>query len=179
MKTECKHKTGSTFVSCFWRESCCFVAAMLMGERESRKQGAWFVSFVAGLREEAAVSWDSVFTLFTPHLLLCTHHPDQSEGARTQWRIYGAVRLSLSSPFFTPPPAHSDASGLSQSISLYFLFFWSHFKSCVWRIGHDPWFTSTLKMNCFIDSITLSRLTARTLMFTDYQQGENQGQSQN
>lgn len=41
-------QTVSTFVSRFWRERRCFVAAVFAGTGESRKQGAWFVSFVAG-----------------------------------------------------------------------------------------------------------------------------------
>lgn len=80
---------------------------------------------------EAAASWESALTSFTPHLLPCAHHPKQSVGARSRRKIYGAGHLSMSllfSPLFSEP------------CSLRCFTTFSKFPSCssVWRICHDP-----------------------------------------
>lgn len=114
---------------------------------------------------EAAASWESALTSFTPHLLLCAHHPKQSVGARSRRKIYGAGHLSMSllfSPLFSEP------------CSLRCFTTFSKFPSCssVWRICHDmiQWFTTNSKEKAHIRHLTTwSHLAARTLKFSYYQ----------
>lgn len=92
VKNECKRRTWAPFVAPLLEGTlllCCWRAH----EGEAVKETVSLACLYCGsAQREAAVSWESVLMLFTPHLLLCTCHPDQSEGARIQWGIYGAVR---------------------------------------------------------------------------------------
>lgn len=113
---------------------------------------------------EAAASWESALTSFTPHLLLCAHHPKQSVGARTRRKIYGAGHLSmflLFFPLFFLSPAHWDASRLSQSFLPVLL--------CE-EFVMIQWFTTNSKEKAHIRHLTTwSHLAARTLKFSYYQ----------
>lgn len=97
---------------------------MLTRERESRIQGARFVSFVAGAQKEGGIaSWESVITLLAPRLLLCKLHPDQSEVVRSQ-EGFMELFLSRSSLFFfffiphRKAPPHCDASFLFLNVKM-------------------------------------------------------------
>lgn len=114
---------------------------------------------------EAAASWESALTSFTPHLLLCAHHPKQSVEARSRRKIYGAGHLSMSllppPPFFFLSPAHWDASRLSQSFLPVLL--------CE-EFVMIQWFTTNSKEKAHIRHLTTwSHLAAKTLKFSYYQ----------
>lgn len=87
---------------------------------------------------------------------LYTSPPDQLEGARTQWRIYGVIQLYLSSPFFFYSPQRGS---------------WSFIPLCSFKViavkhyGNKLWKCFTI-LNFYLpaQNIPVQQLSSRSVL---------------
>lgn len=112
------------------------VLSLLCCSAGVEETGCLACPFCGKAPREAAASWESALTSFTPHLLFCAHHPKQSVGARSRRKIYGAGHLSMSLLF---PPLFFWAlltEMLHDFLKVSFLFFCV--KNLSWSSGSPP-----------------------------------------